>query len=142
MIDLTNFPNSATGNAADRGQSRFASPGVQAADIASEIAATGVPVLPTPPAELTDTLSYSGVLAAGSYTRADILTLVGGGATKVLSLTLTGVTGTTDFTQGGTLDNLAVGDKVEREYHPGFAVDDFTINVDAASTASIEVRAI
>lgn len=98
--------------------------------------------IPQTAADLVESISYSGTLGAGAYDRAAVLALVGGGATKLMSLSVTCAAGTIDFTQNGAVNNLAAGSMVDRPYATGFAVDDFTITVDASSQAYIQARGI
>ena len=87
--------------------------------------------------------SYSGTLVAGTYTRANILALTGGGSTKLLSMAVTCSTGTIDFAQGGgTIAGLTPGSIIDKPYQDGIEVDDFTITVNGSSTAYIEARAL
>lgn len=116
--------------------------GATAADIANAIKAAGVPIVLTPAAQLSDTIGYAGELTSGSYTRAQILTLIGGGATKLLSMSATARTGTFDFAQGGSLDNIPTSGIVDKPYIMGSSIDDFTITVDAGSTVWLEARGV
>ena len=96
---------------------------------------------PTTAADLTESISYSGTLTAGSYTRADILALMAG-ATALISFSATCASGTMDFTQSGSVDNLEAGSVIDRPYAEGLSINDFTLNVDAGSTAYVEARGL
>ena len=92
--------------------------------------------------ELVETVSYTNVLAPGTYTRANVLALLGGGATQLISMAVTIASGTGDFAQGGSIMDLQAGSIIDKPYAAGFAIDDFTLTVDAGSTAYIEARGL
>ena len=116
--------------------------GVTAYTVLGTVSAVGGRALAPLAGELVDSFSYSGTLAPGSYTRADILTAIGGGATKLMSMSVTIAGGTGDFTQNGSIMDLTAGSIVDKPYAAGFAIDDFTINIDAGGTAYIEARGL
>lgn len=96
-----------------------------------------VKVLATDVADLIEANEYTGTLTPGTYTRANILALAGG--TQIIQLAVTVATGTADINQGGAISNLTAGAQLLRPYRQGFAHADFTLTVDAGSSAFIEV---
>jgi hypothetical protein len=97
---------------------------------------------PKAAADLTEAKSHTGTLTAGTYTRAQVIALIGDGATKLLSLSATVATGTATWAQGGTVTNLPTASIVDRPYNVGFSLDDFTLTVNASSTVYLQARGI
>lgn len=98
--------------------------------------------VPQSAADLIESVSYSGTLGPGTYDRAAVLALVGGGVTALMSMSITVASGTADFAQTGSVDDLAAGSVIDRPYAPGFSINDFTLTVDAGSSAYLQARGI
>ena len=107
---------------------------------AGSVTLTGV-TIPQTAAQMVEAQSYSGTLAPGTYTRANIVALVPP-ATVLVAASFTCASGTMDFDQSGSLENLAVGSVIDRPYVSGFSLDDFTLTVDPASTVYVQARGI
>lgn len=103
-------------------------------------AASTVTVLPPTAASINPVSGYTGTLTPGTYTRADIVTLTTG--TELIDFSVTGLTGTFDFTQRGTVTAIGIGASVTKVRKTGLSIDDFSFVVNASSSVVVEASSV